>query len=495
MVVENLRIDVTPGGVPLVIHVSQYDAGLRQFVFTPYDKGVAMAKIAGATVAVEATKPDGYAVQHPCTYNNDGTITYTLQEQLAACEGQVWSKLTWRDSNGNVLGAKAIVWAVDMAGIADGAIVSSSDLPLIEQAAEFAGEYEQKVAEMIEEMQIIPGQVVIDGTLTVQGAAADAKATGDRLADLQSALEQLEPGLSDEAKEALLACFRHVVWTDGESQTYYDELEAALNDSGRTLESIRAAYISAGHTVYPWDTLDSLKPYLTVTAVYSDGSETVVSGYDLFGNLSTATSIITVGYSGKTTQVNVNVTIDSALLYYLPTGTVLDGTASGGFDTGIKLSDTNKAISFIIDTTDEEILTRVRNLLLVSDRNASTGNTSWQFGFISAQSDDTYTKQYYTIAVSATSQKSSAVANTSHRVKIAVIHQSNTNTYTLFMSVDGVVMYDFTSQTGIFVANDQTAFIGKRPDNQYPWKGTLTTCAIFGRALSTTEARELLGVN
>ena len=154
MVVENLRVDVTPGGVPLIIHVSQYDAGLRQFVFTPYDKGVAMAKIAGATVTIEATKPDGYAVQHPCTYNNDGTITYTLREQLAAREGQVWSKLTWRGSNGEILGAKAIVWAVDMAGIEDGAIVSDSDLPLIEQAAEILQMKVGTVRRLVNELEI-----------------------------------------------------------------------------------------------------------------------------------------------------------------------------------------------------------------------------------------------------------------------------------------------------------------------------------------------------
>lgn len=310
MVVENLRIDVTPGGVPLVIHVSQYDAGLRQFVFTPYDKGVAMAKIAGATVAVEATKPDGYAVQHPCTYNNDGTITYTLQEQLAACEGQVWSKLTWRDSNGNILGAKAIVWAVDMAGIEDGAIVSTSDLPLIEQAAEFASEYETKVAEMIEEMQIVPGQVVIDGTLTVQGAAADAKATGDRLADLQSAIEQIEPGLSGNAKAALLACFRNVAWVSDDGATYYANLETALYGN---YPKLIAAFDPGINVIYTDDALDTLKQYLTVTYYATEDSSGVIlspSDYTLSGTLIAGTSSVVVTYQNLSTTVTIPGVVD-----------------------------------------------------------------------------------------------------------------------------------------------------------------------------------------
>lgn len=310
MVVENLRVDVTPGGVPLVIHVSQYDAGLRQFVFTPYDKGVAMAKIAGATVAVEATKPDGYAVQHPCTYNNDGTITYTLQEQLAACDGQVWSKLTWRDSNGNILGAKAIVWAVDMAGIEDGAIVSDSDLPLIEQAAEFAGEYEQKVAEMIAEMQIVPGQVVIDGTLTVQGAAADAKATGDRLADLQSAIEQIEPGLSGNAKAALLACFRNVAWVNDNGATYYANLETALYGD---YPKLIAAFDPGINVIYTDDALNTLKQYLTVTYYATEDSSGVIlspSDYTLSGTLIVGTSIVVVTYRNLSTIVAIPSVVD-----------------------------------------------------------------------------------------------------------------------------------------------------------------------------------------
>lgn len=305
MVVENLRVDVTPGGVPLVIHVSQYDAGLRQFVFTPYDKGVAMAKIAGATVAVEATKPDGYAVQHPCTYNNDGTITYTLQEQLAACDGQVWSKLTWRDSNGNILGAKAIVWAVDMAGIEDGAIVSDSDLPLIEQAAEFAGEYEQKVAEMIAEMQIVPGQVVIDGTLTVQGAAADAKATGDRLADLQSDLSKIVPGLSEEAKAALLDCFAHTTWDNGSGASYYiDKLRQAL-EATETL--VRISVAVDDDAIFTTGTaVEDLRDYIVVTAIYNTGKSITVNDYSITGNaLAHGENTITISYEGVENTITI----------------------------------------------------------------------------------------------------------------------------------------------------------------------------------------------
>lgn len=68
----------------------------------------------------------------------------------------------------------------------------------------------------------------VDATLTTTGAAADAKKTGDEIADLKSDIEQIVPGLSEEAKVALLNCFAHVKWSDGHGQDYYDVLEEAL---------------------------------------------------------------------------------------------------------------------------------------------------------------------------------------------------------------------------------------------------------------------------
>lgn len=121
------KLNVTPGGVPLTIHISQYDVGLRQYIFQPYTSEGEFTYVTGATVTLEATKPDGYAVIHECTYNQDGSITYTLQEQLAAVPGRVWSKVVIRDG-ADVLGTGAVVWIVDNAGVKDGAIISDSDM-------------------------------------------------------------------------------------------------------------------------------------------------------------------------------------------------------------------------------------------------------------------------------------------------------------------------------------------------------------------------------
>ena len=139
MVTTALNINFTPGGVPLNLHVTQYDAGFRVYEFTPYSSPGTIDLSAVSSVTLEATKPDGNAIVNNCTYDS-GTnkITYTVQQQLCAVIGRVWSKLVIRDTNENVLGTAAIIWIVEPAGVTDGAIMSDSDISALEDfIAEF----------------------------------------------------------------------------------------------------------------------------------------------------------------------------------------------------------------------------------------------------------------------------------------------------------------------------------------------------------------------
>lgn len=72
-------------------------------------------------------------------------------------------------------------------------------------------------------------QGVIDNTLATSGAAADAAETGRQFGLIKADLDALEPGLSNEAKAALIACFNHVMWDgDGAGQIYIDTLKAEI---------------------------------------------------------------------------------------------------------------------------------------------------------------------------------------------------------------------------------------------------------------------------
>lgn len=122
-------------------------------------------------------------------------------------------------------------------------------------------------------------------------------------------------GLTEEVKQALLAVFAKVAYTDNDGQDYYDALEEALypETPAVTLESISAVFTQSG-TVYDTDSLDSLKSHLVVTAHYSDNSSEAVSTYALSGTLATGSSTITVTYEGKTATFSVTVTHNEVTL-------------------------------------------------------------------------------------------------------------------------------------------------------------------------------------
>lgn len=251
MLTQEFNIDIIPGGVPIVIHVTQHEVGLRTYIFHPFTSaGEATPVIGSATL--EGTKPDGNIIVQNCQYNaTTGEITYTMQEQLAAVVGKVWSKLTLRDTSGNAIGYAAIIWVVDMAGVQDGAIASDSDISAL---AEFINEFgtinaykaaldgalaavggpyvASTVSQMTDRTKVYvytgsqsgytaghwyywngsawtdggvyqAAAVETDKTLTVADMPADAKATGDAVAELKNDLNQAIKDFAVPTQEAV----------------------------------------------------------------------------------------------------------------------------------------------------------------------------------------------------------------------------------------------------------------------------------------------------
>ena len=132
---ESYNLQLIPGGVPLVLHASQYD-GARDYKFTPLYGSAEYGYQSGAKVYVEATKPDKTVVQEAATYNTDGTIYYKPSEVLFQAAGDVRLKIVIADSNNYTLASAAVTLAVDLAGITTYAQISESDLSLLHTTAQ-----------------------------------------------------------------------------------------------------------------------------------------------------------------------------------------------------------------------------------------------------------------------------------------------------------------------------------------------------------------------
>ena len=159
----------------------------------------------------------------------------------------------------------------------------------------------------------------------------DAKAA---VSEMESDVSELKSGLSevftDVAKTALLACFAHVAWADADGRSYIAALESALFPSN--YPKIVTDFDPSDAVFHSNDSLDDLKPYLTVK-YYADASSSGVvlsaSDYTLSGSMSAGTNTITVSYSPQDISLTDTFSVTVGYVWIYPTTEVLG--LGGGF--------------------------------------------------------------------------------------------------------------------------------------------------------------------
>ena len=175
------------------VNISQYDTGARVLKFQVYNGDSLFTFTNAMTVALVGTKPDGKG------FSYEGTIasnlpTFDVTAQMSAVAGKVRAELIVFE-NGERCGSGNFVIFVEEGALGDGTDMSDSDYAIINDALEaafdldhFYADLQNMVTEAVEGIQVKQGQTVIDPTLSVEGAAADAKATGDMARNFLEAL-------------------------------------------------------------------------------------------------------------------------------------------------------------------------------------------------------------------------------------------------------------------------------------------------------------------
>lgn len=361
-IIQNLEAFVQsyPVGLDSVtdLQLSQNENG-RQIRFTI--GGVTIP--AGSVATISGTKPDGVVYSNTGTIEGSDTVIFDEDVQMTAVFGTWYAKIRITNA-GNTIASARVRFIIDKDPVDAGAIPSESQLNgLVAEAEEYAGAAEDAAERAaitygspltaatasamtdINRVYVYTGSesgytygnwyyyngsawvsggvynsaaVETDTTLTESGVPADAKATGDKIAELKDDLAQIVPGLSDEAKQALLVCFDHVAWANDDGQDYYDALEDALYPN--EYPKITVSFVQGNHTVYAGTSVDTLKPYLTVT-YYTDASTSRVlsaSEYALSGLLVAGSNFVTVSYGGLTRRFNVTAEMSGLPSGYTP---------------------------------------------------------------------------------------------------------------------------------------------------------------------------------
>lgn len=113
-------------------------------------------------------------------------------------------------------------------------------------------------------------------------------------------------GMTATVKSALLNLFQHVAYVDDQGQTYYDALYDAFNPV-LNVDYITVVFDPGTAVIYNTYEPAQLRPYITCTAHYDDGTSATVDTYTLSGTLAAGTDTITVTYGGKSAIFTVTV--------------------------------------------------------------------------------------------------------------------------------------------------------------------------------------------
>lgn len=184
MIIREFNLPLNAGvGTALVINVNQYDSG-ENWYFTLYEENG--MKYTPTTASIIGVKPDGNAIANSATVDGNGRVVVEETEQMTACAGRAEFELTVDSTHGT---ANFILMVEKKP--TDESIPSDSDLSLIQEALDSTNP--QAIAQGVSDWMddnLTPTTPVVDASLTVSGAAADAKKTGDEISELKSALRE-----------------------------------------------------------------------------------------------------------------------------------------------------------------------------------------------------------------------------------------------------------------------------------------------------------------
>lgn len=281
MKVQKFDLNLVPGGVPVYVHADQYDVG-RVYKAAMWDGDEPYVFDGTETVTIQGTKFDGHGFSITVTTPASGSeLTFALTDAMTDAAGPCIVSVIL-SKTGVRIGTANFTLLVQRGSLQAGTVTHSDSFGSIIEAA---------VAAYIQEHGL-----VIDDTLSVSGAAADAKTVGDELDELRGAIAQ-GAGLTTEAKTALLNCIAHIgAWDNGNGQTYYDALYDALMNTDWSITN----------TLTHCTTSNSAAA-VTKNAAYS-ATITAAAGYTLTG----ATVSITMGGTDITSTAYSNGVISIA---------------------------------------------------------------------------------------------------------------------------------------------------------------------------------------
>lgn len=149
MITQKLDLNLIHGGVLPRVNVSQYDSGTRTLEIAVYNNTTRFTLLSTYAAFIQGTKPDNHGFQYAGTIDDvNNIVVFDITEQMTACFGDVTVELVITDGLDDRIATGNFVIAVEKAALSDTTIISDTELPLIEEAAELAQQLPSVIAQI-----------------------------------------------------------------------------------------------------------------------------------------------------------------------------------------------------------------------------------------------------------------------------------------------------------------------------------------------------------
>ena len=160
MLLQSYQLNVVPDQRigTVTVNASQYDKESRTIRMTMYNGDVPFQIPADANVYVIGTKADNTGYQYECSYvANTNQVTFDIQPQMTVLPGFHMAEIRVT-KDGEILGSANFKFQIERGALSDDTVISDTDLPLVEKAAEAVDALED-VTDAIEEANAILSQI------------------------------------------------------------------------------------------------------------------------------------------------------------------------------------------------------------------------------------------------------------------------------------------------------------------------------------------------
>lgn len=363
MTSQTFNLDLIPQGVPPIVHVSQYDKGQTWNIHL-FENGVVFPVPSGTSAAVQGTKPDNTGFQYPAVISvGDNVVTFTVEQQMTVLGGQFECELVLVNGENQVATINFIL-DVEPTTLDGDTVISETELPLIEQAAEL-GAVINGYATQIHADAETASTAATTATAAATSASADATtataAADDATASKTAAASSASNAATSETNAAASA-----------SAAASSESNAATSESNAAASAAEAARVAA--TDMTGATASTAGAHGLVPAPAAGDNDKFLGGdgtwKDVPAELSRLTDVVLTNPAdgqllryNATSQKWENAGVDST-----PTASSTNLVSSGGVKA--ELDSMSSQIGDIVNS-----LTQKQNLLLIETQSKNiTGN-------------------------------------------------------------------------------------------------------------------------